>query len=179
MTGVKQLETIARNRGLNDFKWIDPKTIIVAQWVRIKCEYGCQYYGRIASCPPNTPTVEECRQFFGEYRTGMVFHFQKVMADTQKRRAWGAKVNAGLAKVERDVFIAGYPKAFMLFMGACRLCAECVGTRAECNKPRLSRPTPEAMAVDVFATVRRLGYPIEVLADRSDQMNRYAFLMVE
>jgi predicted metal-binding protein len=101
------------------------------------------------------------------------------MEDTKKRRTWGAKVNAGLSKVERDVFLAGYPKAFMLFMTACRLCAECVGARADCKKPQLSRPTPEAMAVDVFATLRKLGYPIEVLTDRSDQMNRYAFLMVE
>jgi hypothetical protein len=35
------------------------------------------------------------------------------------------------------------------------------------------------MAVDVFATVRNLGYPIEVLTDPSDVMNRYAFLLVE
>jgi len=179
MTRVKQVETIARDHGFTDFKWIDPKTIVVAQWVRMKCEYGCPNYGRIASCPPNTPTVEECRRFFREYRTGIVFHFQKVMADTPKRRAWGRKVNTGLFKVEREVFLAGYPKAFMLFMGACRLCAECVRTRAECKKLDLSRPTPEAMAVDVFTTVRQLGYPIEVLTDRSGQMDRYAFLMVE
>lgn len=179
MTRIKRLETIARHHGFTDFKWIDPKAIIVSQWVRMKCEYGCPNYGRIASCPPNTPTVEECRRFFAEYHTGMVFHFQQVIKDTRKRRAWSTKVNVGLSKVERDVFLAGYPKAFMLFQGACRLCAECVAARAECKKPELSRPTPEAMAVDVFATVRQLGYPIEVLTDRSDQMNRYAFLMVE
>ena len=73
---------IAHHHGFTDFKWIDPKTIITAQWVRVKCEYGCPHYGRIASCPPNTPKVEECRRFFGEYRSGMVFHFQKVMEDT-------------------------------------------------------------------------------------------------
>ncbi len=179
MTGIKHLEKIARQHGFTDFRWIDPKTITVSQWVRIKCEYGCPNYGRIASCPPNTPTVEECRQFFAEYSTAMVFHFQQVIADTRKRRAWSAKTNLGLSKVEREVFLAGYPKAFMLFQAACRLCDDCVATRAECKKPDLSRPTPEAMAVDVFATVRQLGYPIEVLTDRSDQMNRYGFLMVE
>jgi hypothetical protein len=34
------------------------------------------------------------------------------------------------------------------------------------------------MAVDVFSTVRKAGYPIEVLADTSLAMNRYAFLMI-
>ncbi|MBM4444148.1 MAG: DUF2284 domain-containing protein [Chloroflexi bacterium] len=179
MTRIKRVESIARDHGFTDFKWIDPKDIVVSQWVRMKCEYGCSNYGRMACCPPNTPTVEECRQFFAEYRTAMVFHFQQVFKDTRKRHRWTARVNDGLSKVERDVFLAGHPKAFMLFQGACRLCAECVPARADCKKPDFSRPTPEAMAVDVFSTVRPLGYPIEVLTDRSQQMNRYGLLLVE
>jgi hypothetical protein len=35
------------------------------------------------------------------------------------------------------------------------------------------------MSVDVFTTVRKVGYPIEVLTDPNQTMNRYAFLMVE
>jgi hypothetical protein len=35
------------------------------------------------------------------------------------------------------------------------------------------------MAVDVFATAHGCGYPIEVLSDYSQAMNRYAFLLVE
>jgi hypothetical protein len=35
------------------------------------------------------------------------------------------------------------------------------------------------MGVDVFTTVRQCGYPIEVLADYGQPMNRYAFLMVK
>ena len=179
MTRIKRVETISRDHGFTDFKWIDPRAIVVSQWVRMKCEYGCPNYGRIASCPPNTPTVEECRRFFSEYRTAMVFHFQQAIKDTRKRRAWSARVNTGLAEVEREVFLTGYPKALVLFQGACRLCSECVPARADCKKPDLSRPTPEAMAVDVFATVRQLGYPIEVLTDRSAQMNRYGLLLVD
>jgi hypothetical protein len=35
------------------------------------------------------------------------------------------------------------------------------------------------MAVDVFTTVRKLGYPIEVLTDPAQTMNRYAFLLID
>jgi len=35
------------------------------------------------------------------------------------------------------------------------------------------------MAVDVFTTVRNIGYPIEVLYDYSQEMNRYAFLLIQ
>lgn len=45
--------------------------------------------------------------------------------------------------------------------------------------PRLSRPCPEGLGVDVFAIVRKLGFPIEVLTDYEQTMNRYSFLMVE
>jgi hypothetical protein len=45
--------------------------------------------------------------------------------------------------------------------------------------PRPGRPTLESMAIDVFSTVRKLGYPIEVLKDYSEEMNRYAILLIE
>jgi hypothetical protein len=35
------------------------------------------------------------------------------------------------------------------------------------------------MAVDVYGTVLRAGYPIEVLSDYKKTMNRYAFLLVD
>ena len=89
------------------------------------------------------------------------------------------EVNTGLLKAEREVFLAGYPKAFLLFMDSCSLCDECPGDRTQCRRPREARPSPEAMAVDVFTTVRALGYSIDVLTDYAQPMNRYAFLLIE
>ena len=43
----------------------------------------------------------------------------------------------------------------------------------------LARPTPEALAVDVYSTVRAIGYPIQVLSDYTQEMNRYALLLIE
>jgi len=64
-------------------------------------------------------------------------------------------------------------------MDSCNLCSECSGTRETCLKPGQARPTADAMAVDVFSTVKPLGYPIEVLSRTDEPMNRYAFLMVD
>jgi len=179
MAAIERIDAIVRHHGYSDYKWFDPKAIIVSLWVRMKCEYGCPSYARIASCPPNTPSVQECRRFFSEYTAGLVFHFQKVAPEREVRLAWSAKTNVALTKVERDVFLAGYPKAFLLFMDSCHICPECVATRSECKEPKLSRPSPEGMSVDVYATVRQLGFPIEVLTDPSHRMDRYAFLLVE
>ena len=70
-----ELETLFARHGYTDFKWINPQAIVVAQWVRLKCTFGCANYGRNASCPPNVPAVAECRRFFDEYSRAVIFHF--------------------------------------------------------------------------------------------------------
>jgi predicted metal-binding protein len=174
-----QLEALFHRHGYADFKWIEPHNMVVAQWVRMKCVFGCAEYGRNAACPPNVPSVSECRQFFNEYGSGVIFHFEKRVERPEDRHAWTKEVNQGLVGLEREVFLLGYQKAFLLFMDSCNLCAECPGMREECRQPRMARPTPEAMGVDVFSTVRQHGYPIEVLRDYAQTMNRYAFLLIE
>jgi predicted metal-binding protein len=174
--GIEALLALHR---CGDFRWINPKEIVVSQWVRMKCMYGCKSYGRIATCPPNVPSVAECRQFFDEYDTGLLVHFEKRVEKPEDRHAWSKGVNATLLSVERAVFLAGHKKAFLLFMDNCGLCADCPGVRQECRNPASARPSPEALAVDVFATVSRYGYPLEVLPDYSRTMNRYAFLLID
>ena len=174
-----KLEAIFAKHGITDFKWIEPSGIVVAEWVRMKCMFGCGDYGKGACCPPNVPSVAECRRFFDEYRTAAIFHFEKKVANPGDRREWARGVDERLLALEREVFLSGRHKAFLLLMDSCHLCGECVSTRAECRNPKSARPAPEAMAVDVFATARQCGYPIEVLSDYSRTMNRYAFLLVE
>jgi predicted metal-binding protein len=100
------------------------------------------------------------------------------MAKPEERHAWSAKINVNLAKLERDVFLAGHERAFCLFMDSCNICKECAGSRHLCKEPHLSRPGPEAMAVDVYSTVRQYGFPIDVRTDYEQTMDRYSFLMV-
>jgi predicted metal-binding protein len=145
----------------------------------MKCLFGCPEYGRTGTCPPNTPSVAECERFFKEYKTAAIFHFEKRVAKPEDRHAWTRETNLRLSKLEREVFLDGYVRAFLLFMDSCTICQKCSGSRADCKEPHLARPTPEAMAVDVFSTVLRAGYPIEVLPDYDRAMNRYAFLLIE
>ena len=179
MNKRKELQALFAKHGYTDFKWIEAHDIIVAQWVRMKCTFGCGEYGQNASCPPNVPSIPECRQFFDEYSTAVILHFEKAVDEPGDRHAWSNKVNQRLVKLERDVFLAGYHKVFLLYMDSCCMCADCTGARETCKHPRAARPSPEAMGVDVFATVRQYGFPIEVLANYAEPMNRYAFLLVE
>lgn len=172
------IEARLRAHGVDTFRWIDPRRIVVAQWVRMKCTFGCAEFGHNACCPPNTPSVEECARFFAEYEEGVLLRFHHAVAQPEDRHGWSRELNGRLLQVEREVFLAGHHKAFMLFMDSCALCDQCATTRKACKEPRAARPSPEAMAVDVFATVRAAGFPIDVLHDYTQPMNRYAVLLV-
>jgi predicted metal-binding protein len=175
----KELERLFAERGFTDFRWIDPAEIVVAEWVRMKCLYGCVEYGKNAACPPNAPTVDACARFFREYQRVAVFHFSKKVDRPEDRHAWGRKLSLELIKLETEVFKSGFVKAFLLFFDSCGICLECGSARAGCKEPKLARPTPDALAMDVYTTVRKIGYPIEVLSDYDQEMNRYAFLLVD
>jgi len=174
----QRIDETLKSQGYIDYKWIDPQGIIVAQWVRMKCMFGCNEYGHGASCPPNTPSVAECERFFKEYSNAIILHFDGKMEKPDARHAWSARINAKLVKLERAVFLAGFERTFLLFMDSCCFCKACTGHRETCSQPRMARPAPEAMAVDVYSTVRRFGFEINVRTDYDQKMDRYAFLMV-
>jgi predicted metal-binding protein len=154
MDSRTRIETVLAKHGLADYKWIDPKSIVVAQWVRMKCMFGCNEYGKNACCPPNTPAVAECRKFFDEYSSAVMLHFEKTVDKPEDRKPWSKQVNTKLLEVEHEIFLSGYQKAFLLFIDSCRLCADCAAERKDCKNQASARPGPEAMAVDVFATAR-------------------------
>jgi predicted metal-binding protein len=178
--GIQQeIEPILHRHAPSDYRWLDPSSVLVAEWVRIKCQFGCPHFGKAAVCPPNTPTIDACRRFFAEYRHALLFHFQNAELEPKARHAWSARTNRLLVAVERDVFLAGYPKAFALFTDACHLCDECVPRRSECREPALARPSATAMGVDVFGTARKAGYSIDVLSRPPQPVDYFAFLMVD
>ena len=174
----KSLDAVLQSHTYTDYKWIDPQEIVVAQWVRMKCMFGCGEYGHGGACPPNTPPVSECERFFKEYDDAIILHFEGLMDKPEDRHAWSARINAKLVKLERAVFLAGFERAFLLFMDSCCFCKECSGRRENCEQPRMARPAPEAMAVDVYSTVRKFGFEINVRTDYDQKMDRFAFLMV-
>ncbi|HSR11518.1 MAG TPA: DUF2284 domain-containing protein, partial [Thermodesulfobacteriota bacterium] len=174
-----RIEKMAAAHGLGDFKWIQPRSIVLGEWVRMKCLYGCPGYGSRKTCPPFVPSVAECRDFFGEYRAGILFHFGVKFENPDMRHAWSNEVNKRMLEFEREVFLSGFQKAFLFPQAPCRLCGECSGTDKECRQPSKSRPTLEAFGVDVYTTARIAGFPIQVVKDYNEEINRYGLLLLE
>ena len=173
------LEKLFKDRGFPDFKWIEAKDIVVARWVRFRCIFGCPVYGKRGTCPPNVPSIDECRQMLSEYNQAAVFHFEKKLENPESRKAWSKPIVARLLDLEREVFLSGYYKTFLISFQSCGSCETCDVDRMNCRNPKLARPGADALGIDVYATVRSIGYPIQVLKDYDEVMNRYAFLLIE
>lgn len=157
--------------GANDGKIIKTDSIVTAAWVRWKCRYGCDGYGSSLCCPPNSPTHQETRELVDSYKNALMVHFTE---DIESATVDPTEV---ITMLERDIFLAGYYKAFGLGAGPCRLCEEC--TIKKCRHARTARPSMESCGIDVFSTVRNNGYRIEVLKDRPYRMNRFGLVLIE
>ena len=164
---------LAKSLGAHDAKLIDPATIVTAAWVRMKCLYGCSSR-RGHCCPPNTPTPAETREIIDGYRQAMLIHCHQDAHPT--------KIALHL---ERELFLSGYYKVIGLGYGVCEICRphykeKCAYPGGEkCANPQDARPSMEACGIDVYATVRANGYPIEVLKDRESEGNYYGLLLID
>ena len=178
MKNLKKVEEIIKEHGYEDHRWVSGKDIEVARWVRMKCMFGCPNYGTRGTCPPNVPPVEECGELFREYERIAIIRISARAEEIKDHRKWSRDTNRNLLELEKSVFKAGYPKAFVLFVDGNCLCDECTGGGRECTNRAGARPSPESLGVDVFSTVKKCGFPLEVLAEPSGEMNRYSFLLV-
>ena len=169
---------ILHSRNFIDYKWVVPrKEIVIAQWVRFRCQFGCNEYGKAGSCPPAVPSIEECRNMIFEYNNAIILHF--IMKSTKQDE----KINlmSALLELEREIFLEGYYKSFLLQYADCVFCKICAagGTREKCVNKIKCRPSIDAMGIDMFQTARNAGYEIQVLKEYNDVQNRFAILLIE
>jgi len=164
---LKEVEEIILSHGAAGIRKIDPRQVPTAEWVRLKCRFGCGGYGRCLTCPPHSPVPDQTRKLLDGYSVAFLIHWA---AEYPGRKA--------IAAIEREVFLSGFYKAFALACGPCDLCAEC-DLDTPCEHPSEARPAMEACGIDVFQTARDAGFPIEVAKTRNDTPNLYSLLLVE
>jgi predicted metal-binding protein len=145
---------------------IPPKSVITAEWVRMKCQFGCGGYGKRLTCPPNSPSPETTRKILDEYKHGLLIH---VTEDE-------SEVREIVTTLEREIFLDGYYKAWSMGAGPCDVCDKC-GNR--CKYPADARPSMESCGIDVFGTAHAHGLPIEVLDSRERDHDYYGIVLIE
>ena len=177
MKGLQQYVKTAKRMGADGAKIISARNVFVRDWVFIKCRFGCDGYDQCWTCPPHSPSPEQTRRIVAEYKRALLCHF-KVKPRGKRKRTRRINISRFVNTLERMIFLDGHHKAWGMGCGPCGLCREDCGEK-ECRHPREARPAMEACGVDVFATVRKAGFPIKVVSDYNERSDRFCLIMIE
>jgi predicted metal-binding protein len=172
MGGLKKYCERALEMGLDGAKVIDPHSIVTAEWVRLKCQFGCTGFGSSHCCPPHTPTPDVTRRVIDSYRKAILLHRRLKKGERSR------DLTQRVVSLEREIFLDGYYKAWGMGAGPCRLCRTC-HLSAPCRHGFEARPSMEACGVDVFKTARGHGFPIQVVRSYDEERNCYGVILVE
>jgi predicted metal-binding protein len=164
---LNDLVSVALSMGALDAKLVDVKDIVVRDWVRLKCQYGCGGFGKSLTCPPYSPSPEHMRQILSGYSSAILMRLPDESMATHDM----------IAKLERHIFLAGYYAAFGLPAGPCERCEKC--NLEHCTHPRLARASMEASGIDAYATARKNGFRIDVRKTHKEKPTYFGLVLIE
>jgi predicted metal-binding protein len=139
----------------------DPRTLL-------KCMYGCEDWGKGHTCPSRPGSLKP-------------WEYERIL----KRYKWGCIVHSTSKKISQDIsfmlekeaFLAGHYFAFS--MSDCAICRECAGFKGKpCVDPTRARPAFHSVGIDVFATVKIFGLPLNTLKSEGEVQNWYSAVFV-
>ncbi len=164
----------AKSMGITKAKIIDPKSVVVDDWVRLKCQYGCGGYGQSLTCPPYSPTPDYTRKMLREYSKSLLMQVTNISFDTKP----DFSLERIVADLEREIFLDGYYKVFGMAAGPCGLCKTCE-TKKPCKHPHEARPAMEACGINVYATARNNGFELNVVTSEDDPCSFLSLIVIE
>lgn len=179
---------------------ISTDIVVVADWVRWKCRYGCRAYGKHLCCPPYSPRPQETRAMLSSYSHAVLVRFRAepdlgLLPEHTHHALWRSitSLHRTISALERRAFLLGCYKAFGMGALPCTLCERCVaedglekGTQAlidlegaRCRHKDVMRPSMEACGIDVFQTLRNAGFGPEVLKDYAGRVELIGMVLLD
>jgi predicted metal-binding protein len=186
---IRRLSSLAEERNAHALP-ISSHDVIVANWVRFKCRFGCKGYAKHLGCPPYAPSPEDTRKMVEEYQTGILLRFDGIPGHADLApdeipldfhpffRDLILWVNGTVHYLEKTAFYDGFYKAFGFGAYPCIYCEHehCVAEeqpgvvdesmRRLCRHMDLVRPTMEGAGIDVFATAKNVGWDLSIVPCR-------------
>ncbi len=100
---MEKLLSRALELGAEKAKSIDPATVVVEEWVRWKCQYGCPLYDKDGFHPPCAPDAESTRKVLKEYSKAILLNGPK-----------GKTLTEVAVRLEGEAYHMGYYKSFAM-----------------------------------------------------------------
>ncbi len=164
----------ALDLGATRAKVVRVEDIPVDERIPLKCQIPrCFGYGAGAQCPPNTLKPAELREILKKY-SWAVFFIKDVPAEVivrdkatiKERVAAYQHLYKMVSDIESMAFYDGHYLAFGFAAGSCRhtFCGQqkdCQAMKGDkCRFSLLSRPSMEAVGIDVYRMVAEAGWDI-------------------
>jgi predicted metal-binding protein len=180
---LERLRSLAVQLGASDAVIIPASSIVVDARVRLKCTIPrCARAGETPNCPPHAPDLEVVRQALSLYSSAILFKCEvgpiadyvpgRGVTKSEQRQVLlfhkqGSDVVYGL---ERQAYKDGYHLAMGLGGGSCKdyLCQGMICQfldSGRCRFPLRSRPSIEALGIDVVKLIDRAGWSAYPLLD--------------
>jgi predicted metal-binding protein len=163
-----QWADIAISDGFRRAVPIPVEKIVTAPWVRLKCRYGCNGYGKNLQCPPNGRDDLETERLLGSYKWALLLEGAPP----------GRQFHHLLVSLEKKAFLSGLHKAFVLGAGPCMGCIKCPADGA-CKHSDLARPSMEASGIDVYQTAKAAGLYLAPVKQRGQYVKYIGLLLLE
>ncbi|MDX1972971.1 MAG: DUF2284 domain-containing protein [Candidatus Sumerlaeia bacterium] len=163
--------------GLSGTRFLYTKNVVLSGCSRMRCNFDCLCNEKQYFHPPQTPSVEECRQLFTEYRYGLMFRKEVPCEPTPELSVWADFANM-IRGIERQCFLDGYPRALAMAVGTCQYLHRNDSFRP-CLYPNKHRPTFEALGIELLNTLEFLAWHEYAHRNEGDPFQLFALLMLE
>lgn len=162
---------------------INPASVVIAEWVPLKCQFGCDGFNMSYACPPHAPTPAKTQAVVDGYRRALLYHFRIPQLTPDNRESYFQLyrvIHRAMVDLEGTIFKDGYHKAFVFLFGGCVICDDCTAPEGKpCRFRNLLRPCMESSGIDVFETVRNNEGEINTLKVRGETRNQYCLMLVD
>jgi len=190
-TLMADLETLRRKAfelGAAAAEIIPTSKIVVDERVRLKCIVPrCLRAGETPNCPPYVPELELIRKAFAKFSWGILLKTHvtpiedyapgtgKSKAGEQRTLLFHQKSGKIVYEIERLAYKHGYHLAMGFGGGSCKdyLCRGLICQfldSGRCRFPLRARPAMEAMGIDVFDLISKVGWEAYPLLDELSQV---------
>ncbi len=162
--------------GASDAKVIRTNGIIIEPHLVELCKPpGCQGYGKCANCPPHAMGPQEARAMIESHTWALLFKIdlppESLLSESHHREF--RKVFMISGALEQAARQLGLASPYGLGAGSCKVAfcngVPCAQLQAKpCLYPKVARPSPEAIGINLFKLASLVGWPIHRIGRDSD-----------
>lgn len=166
--GMDQYLRLAKELHMLDAMLISPQKIHFDIRAILKCRWGCEGFSdENIRCQSRGTTYPERVEMVKKYSHILLVHSHDAR-----------ELSEAVLEIEKRAFLDGYYFAFAL--RTCNLCPNCLLKKGNaCPAPDRVRPCEQSFGIDVYKTVRNLGFSCNVLLNREAIQNRYGFVLID